>query len=197
MEKGVQALFGLPRRMASRIVRHCSPTRRAAMVDWDGSIRTFPLGAICCALRFRMVWSWTYSGIPADRKKGPPCPYSFAVTNSRFDCFGLKRGHFHLALFTLRRSDSTGSNSRNARSPTKSVGQSSRSTGISPITSKEPQFLRSGSFMCIGERAGGSVECRIQNARVPARTAGAERPQMSHPHLELHPFRYRDPRTGQ
>jgi hypothetical protein len=101
MEKGVQALFGLPRRMASGIVRHWLANASGhygglGRLDEDFRARR---DLLRIAVQDGLVIDVFWKSLPIG--KGPAlsvfvCGDEFA----RFDCFGPDRGHFHLALFT-------------------------------------------------------------------------------------------------
>lgn len=101
MEKGVQALLGLPRRMASGILRHwlanaSSYQTGLGRLDQDFRARR---DLLRIAVQDGLVIDVFWKSLPIG--KGPAlsvfvCGDEFA----RFDCFGPDRGHFHLALFT-------------------------------------------------------------------------------------------------
>jgi hypothetical protein len=102
MEKGLHALFGLPRRMASRIVRrwlaNASGDYGAMMGRVDQVFRA-RRDLLRIAVQDGLVIDVFWKSLPIGR--GPAlsvfvCGEEFA----RFDCFGPDRGHFHLALFT-------------------------------------------------------------------------------------------------
>jgi hypothetical protein len=101
MKNGAQALVGLPRRTASRIVRHWLANASGhygglGQLDQDFRARR-DLQRI--KVQDGLVIDVFWKSLPIGR--GPAlsvfvCGDEFA----RFDCFGPDRGHFHLALFT-------------------------------------------------------------------------------------------------
>jgi hypothetical protein len=101
MENGVQALIGLPRRMASRVVRRWLANASGhygglGRLDQDFRARR---DLMRIAVHDGLVIDVFWKSLPIG--KGPAlsvfvCGDEFA----RFDCFGPDRGHCHLALFT-------------------------------------------------------------------------------------------------
>jgi hypothetical protein len=101
MEKGVKALLGLPRRVASEFVRRWlanASGHYGGLGRLDQEFRDRH-DLLRIAVQDGLVIDVFWKSLPIG--KGPAlsvfvCGDEFA----RFDCFGSDRGHFHLALFT-------------------------------------------------------------------------------------------------
>jgi hypothetical protein len=101
LEKGVQALLALPRRIANGVVRYWLANASGhygglGRVDQDFPARR---DLLRIAVQDGLVIDVFWKSLPTG--KGPAlsvfvCGDEFA----KFDCFGPDRGHFHFALFT-------------------------------------------------------------------------------------------------